>query len=140
VSAKRKRGRYHTIPTLAKMIDINLRAYRDLHMAIIEKIKAGKPLSIVERTYTAEWLLETWLPPHEVNKLRKARYWEGIEMLIQTGMYFSPEKRKPTRDSVVARVAEVLGMSLEAVDQRLKENKTARKMRPVFARISRKRR
>jgi hypothetical protein len=128
VSAKRKRGRYHTIPTLAKMIDINLRAYRDLHMAIIEKIKAGKPL------------LETWLPPHEVNKLRKARYWEGIEMLIQTGMYFSPEKRKPTRDSVVARVAEVLGMSLEAVDQRLKENKTARKMRPVFARISRKRR
>jgi hypothetical protein len=135
VKAKRKRGGYHTVPTLAKTID--LRVYRDEHLAIIEKVREGRALTINERGYVAEWLLETWLPAHEVSKIRRARRWEGIEMLIQTGMHFSKEEREPTRESVVARVAEALGSTPEALEQRLKEHRTVRKMRPVFATLAR---
>jgi hypothetical protein len=130
--AKRK---YHTIPTMAELFDP--RAYRDPHLAIIEKIRDGKPLGPDGCAYVAEWLMETWLPKHEVNALRQRRYWESIEMLIQTGMYFSPDRRKPSRKNAVARIATELGVTLEALEQRLKEHKTARRLRwadnPVFA-------
>src|SRR5437899_1647073 len=125
---------------MAELFD--LRAYRGPHRAIIEMVRGGEPLRPDGCAYVAEWLMETWLPKHEVSKIRRRRFWESIEMLVQTGMYMhlsplSPKPRKPTRESVVARIAEELGTTSKALEQRLKEHKTARRLRwadnPVFA-------
>jgi hypothetical protein len=120
---------------MAEVVD--LREHRDLHRAIIAKIRDGKSLSVIERGYVMQWLEELWLPKHEVSKRRRRQHWEGVEMLVRTGMHFSPEPRKPLRESAVTRIAEALGMTLEAVQQRLKDHKTARKSHPVLAEVVR---